>query len=169
VSNPPSIGLSPQLQAGERNVLGVRNKEMWTCPDCGHRFVTKNMWHSCSNYTLEHHFAGCQPNVREIFDRYVEVIEACGPVEVIPQKTRIAIQADVRCAGAVIRKKGLLAKLWLTRRVAHPTLQRVEKYGPRSYGHQFRLDSVDDIDSTFRGLVGESYSVGLREHLRGRS
>jgi len=104
--------------------------------------------------------------VREIFDRYLEVIEECGPVTVIPQKTRIAIQAKVRFAGCVVRKKWLLANLWLTLRAEHPRLRRVEKYGPGSFGHQFRLDSPADIDGQFRKLVRESYSVGLREHLQ---
>lgn len=142
--------------------------EMWTCPKCGHRFVTKNMWHSCSDYPLEYHFEACLPKVRAIFDRFLEVIEACGPVEVIPQKTRIAIQAEVRFAGCMARKKWLVASLWLTRPVSHPTLQRVDEYGPGSYGHHFRLDSARDIDTPFRKLVREAYAVGLRKHLRDR-
>ncbi len=141
--------------------------ELWTCPECGHRFVTKNMWHSCSNYSLEYHFEKSEPHVRKIFDCYLEAIESCGPVEVIPQKTRIAIMAKVRFAGCVVRRKWLLANLWLTREVHHRTLQRTEKFGLRSYGLQFRLDSPDDIDDEFRSYIKEAYSVGLREHLRG--
>ncbi len=34
------------------------------------------MWHSCSNYTLEHHFERSDPKVRAIFDRFIEVREA---------------------------------------------------------------------------------------------
>ena len=139
--------------------------ELWTCPECGHRFVTRNMWHSCSNYPLEHHFEGSSPIVRQTFDRFVNVIESVGPVAVIPQKTRIAIQVKVRFAGCVVRKRWLLANLWLTRRVDHPTLRRTTEFGPESFGHQFRLDSPDDIDQSFQDLVRESYRVGLREHI----
>jgi len=148
----------------KRGVRLVGNK-LWTYPECGHRFVTKNMWHSCSNYPLAYHFEGRLRQVRLTFDRFLEVVENCGPVEVIPQKTRIAIQAEVRFAGCIVRKRWLLANLWLTRRVSHPKLQRVEEYGPRSYGHRFRLDSPDDIDGALAELVQESYAVGLREHL----
>ncbi len=135
-------------------------------PEVRTSFVTKHMWHSCSNYPLAYHFEGRLPQVRLTFDRFLEVVENCGPVEVIPQKTRIAIQAKVRFAGCVVRKRWLLANLWLTRRVSHPKLQRVEEFGPRSYGHQFRLDSPDDIDGALEEFVQESYAVGLREHLR---
>lgn len=138
---------------------------MWTCPKCGHRFVIRNSWHSCSNYPLWYHFAGKEPNVRATFDRFVEVIESLGPVEVIPQKTRIAIQADVRFAGAVARKRWLRVNPWLTREARHPKLRRTETLGPRSYGLQFRLDAPEDIDEEFEGLIGEAYEVGLRKHL----
>jgi hypothetical protein len=85
------------------------------------------MWHSCSNYPLSYHFDGKDPTVRKIFDCFIELIESCGPVEVIPQKTRIAIQAQVRFAGCRVRKKWLVANLWLARKANHPKLQRVEK------------------------------------------
>lgn len=139
---------------------------LWKCPECGHRFVTRNMWHSCSNYPLARHFEGRLPVVREIFDRFLEVIRECGPVTVIPQKTRIAIQAQVRFAGGMTRKRWFLAHLWLTRRVDHPKLTRVERFGPRSYGLRFRFDAPKDIDAPFRKLVCEAYAVGVREHLR---
>lgn len=139
--------------------------DLWTCPECGHRFVTRNMWHSCSNYSLEHHFSGTQPVVRATFDAFLDAIERSGTVEVIPQKTRIAIQAKVRFAGCVVRKKWLFAHLWLTRVVEHPRLDRTERFGPASYGHRFRLESPDDVDGALRELVAESYRVGLREHL----
>lgn len=140
--------------------------DLWTCPECGHRFVTKNAWHSCSNYSLEHHFTGSLPVVRATFDAFLEAVESCGEVEVIPQKTRIAIQAKVRFAGCIVRKRWLLANLWLTRVVQHPRLRRSEQYGPNSFGHQFRLDAPDDVDDALRALVEEAYRVGLREHLR---
>jgi hypothetical protein len=48
---------------------------------------------------------------------------------VIPQKTRIAIQARVRFAGGIARKNWFDAALWLTRRAEHPCLRRVETFG----------------------------------------
>jgi ABC-type ATPase with predicted acetyltransferase domain len=57
-------------------------KDLWTCPQCGHQFVTANMWHSCGSYDLDGHFRGKDPQVRELFDALVEVIEGIGPVTV---------------------------------------------------------------------------------------
>jgi hypothetical protein len=127
------------------------------------------MWHSCSSYQVDEHFSRSLPQVRATFDEFMAALEACGPVEVIAQKTRIAIMAQVRFAGCVVRKNWLLANLWLTRRADHPALQRVEEFGPGSYGHQFRLDSPADVDAGLRALIAEAYRVGLREHLKPRS
>lgn len=140
--------------------------ELWTCPACGHRLVTKGMWHSCSRYDLEHHFAGVDPAVRRSFDAFLAAVERCGPVVVIPQKSRIAIQARVRFAGCMVRKRWLLAHLWLTREAEHPRLRRVDTFGPRAIVHTFRLQRPEDLDEALERLVREAYRVGLREHLR---
>jgi len=46
-------------------------RPLWTCPKCLHRFVARNMWHSCDAYPLSHHFKGKDPIVRELFDGYL--------------------------------------------------------------------------------------------------
>ena len=123
------------------------------------------MWHSCSTFSLDDHFADKDPVVRQVFDAFLGLVQSCGPVTVIPQKTRIALQVRVRFAGGVARKKAFNAALWLTRRAEHPRLRRVEPFGPSSYGLHFRLTSPDDLDDAFAGLVREAYAVGCQEHL----
>jgi hypothetical protein len=72
---------------------------LWVCPRCGHQLAGRNMWHSCGNYDLEHHFEKRPPLVRDLFDRLRAVIEEIGPVTVEPQKTRIVFLVRVRFAG----------------------------------------------------------------------
>ena len=144
--------------------MAQAKKPLWTCPKCRHRFVTRNMWHSCSNYSLEGHFEGKEPSVRQVFDKLLVLIQQCGPVTVIPQKTRIAIQARVRFAGGVARKNSFDAALWLTRRAQHPCLRRVEMFGPKSYGLHFRLTRPEDLDEKLAALVREAYAVGCQDH-----
>ncbi|MFQ5747486.1 MAG: DUF5655 domain-containing protein [Gemmatimonadota bacterium] len=141
-------------------------RPLWTCPKCGHSFVTRNLWHSCSRYPLEFHFEGKDPVVRATFDRFLEAIQACGPVTVIPQKTRIAIQARVRFAGGVTRKKWLNAALWLTRRPEHLRITRIETFGPRSFGVRFKLERPEDVDDALVALIREAYDVGCQRHLQ---
>ena len=31
-------------------LIPMQHKPLWTCPKCGHSFVTRNIWHSCNRY-----------------------------------------------------------------------------------------------------------------------
>lgn len=105
-------------------------KPLWTCPRCGHRFVTRNMWHSCTRYRIADHFKGKDPVVRHLYKQYVGIVRGFGSVTVFAQKTRIVFQARVRFAGAVVRKHWLEGGLWLKRLVA--LLARPTRWAGRS-------------------------------------
>lgn len=95
---------------------------LWTCPKCGHRFVTRNLWHSCGRYRIADHFTGADPMVRRLFDRFTELVRRNGPVTIYAQKTRIVCQVRVRFGGAMVRKRWLNIGLWLTHQAEHPAL-----------------------------------------------
>jgi len=50
----------------EEAIVGEKKPPLWTCPKCGHQFVTRNMSHSCANYPLDYHFAGKDPALRTL-------------------------------------------------------------------------------------------------------
>jgi hypothetical protein len=150
----------------ERSTPGF--DDLWVCPRCGHRFVTANIWHSCTTVDLADHFARTTPAVRDAFDRYVELIARCGPVTVIAQKTRIVIMGRVRFAGAVVRRDRLIANFALTRRLDDPRF-RIEVYERgRWIAHRFDARSPADLD--IPGLadwVCESYrDLGMQGSLK---
>lgn len=135
-----------------------RPSALWRCPRCGHRFVTRNLWHSCGRYRLADHFAGKPASLRATFRRWVAVARSCGPVTGYAQKTRIVIQARVRFAGAIVGRRWLDAALWLKRRVTHPRLHRIEDFGRLGYGVHFRLTRPGDIDRKLVLLMREAYT-----------
>jgi hypothetical protein len=135
-------------------------KELWTCPECGHQFVNANTYHSCGNYELVDHFRGKDPQVRQLFDNLVEVVEGFGPVTVYAQKTRIVFQVRTRFASVVTRKSWLILQIWLKRQADHPLLQRIEMYTYRDYGMIFRLTKIEDIDDALENLIHEAYAIG---------
>ena len=144
-------------------------KSLWRCPKCGHRFVTRNIWHSCGRFALADHFQGKPDEIRKTFDQYVALAKRCGPVTVYAQKTRIVIQLRVRFAGAVVRSNWLDASMWLRRKVRHPRLYRVESLGRLGYGHHFRLNTPRDIDRSLARLMKEAYVVGQGAITRGKA
>ncbi len=141
-------------------MLQKSKKPLWRCPKCGHRFVTKNLWHSCGRYSLASHFKGKPKILRQTFNRFMSLAKECGPVTVYAQKSRIVIQERVRFAGAVVRSNWLEARIWLKRRIKHPLLIRTEFYENLGYGHLIRLENPEDIDSSLAEFMHEAYEIG---------
>jgi hypothetical protein len=138
-------------------------KPLWKCPKCGHRFVTRNLWHSCVRVSLASHFRGKDPIVRELFDRFRALVRRCGPATVYAQKTRIVFMTRARFAGAKAGKRFLDVGFWLKRRAESPRVRRVEHLPPHDYIHHVRLVRPSDVDSELASLLREAYAVGRQE------
>lgn len=120
------------------------------------------MWHSCSSYTLDHHFDGKDPRLRELFDAWLAFVEQFGKVAVIPQKTRISFQDRVRFAGAIVAKRSIDCGFWLKRPLNSPRFKQ-EHIPPRDWVYRFRLEDESQLDEELREIVREAWSVGRQE------
>jgi hypothetical protein len=128
--------------------------------------VTRNLWHSCDNYTLEHHFADKPAFVRELFDRYVEALRRFGPFKIEPQKTRIVFQVRVRFAGGHPLKSGFRGAFWLTRPSPGRPVDRIERITERCFVHSFLLRRPEDLSTSLIARLGRAYRIGCQRHLR---
>lgn len=146
--------------------MAARLKPLWTCPECGAQFVTRNMWHSCGKYSLKELFSRSDPHVIELFDRYAELIGRCGPVTMIPQKTRVVFMDRVRFAGALPRKSHFIATFGFLRKVDSSRFSKIENYGNDWWGHYCPVMSEKDFDKEFIGWIKEAYEVGKQSHLK---
>jgi hypothetical protein len=157
-------------RAGNKHVATKPSKKrpLWRCPKCGERFITANMWHSCGKYSIEQLFARSEPHVLPLFKKFAKMVRACGPVRMIPQKTRVVFQVRVRFAGAYPRKSSFLCGIALPHRVDDPRFVRVENYAPHFQGHVFRVASEADLDDQVQRWLRESYKVGAQEFLKNR-
>jgi hypothetical protein len=146
--------------------------ELWTCPNCGHRFVGVNMAHSCVTVPLDALFARSTPAARAAFDAFVALIEHCGPVEVIGQKTRIVVTARVRFAGAKVLRDRVRLNIALTRRIDAPWVERIDTYlNGRWNAHHFLASSPADLDAIpeLPRLVCEGYrDLGMQGALHAK-
>jgi len=140
-----------------------KKKPLWTCPKCRHKFVTRNMWHSCGRFRITDHFKGKDPITRKLFHAFKTLVRTFGPATVYAQKTRIVFQTRARFAGVLVRKNRLEIGLWLKRRREHPRLYRIEFYPPNDYVHRIRLAHLSEIDRELAQFVREAYKVGRQE------
>jgi hypothetical protein len=142
------------------------DESLWRCPRCGRRFASRNQTHTCAElHDLDHHFAGRDPIVRELFDLVADAVRSIGPVIILPEKTRIAFQVRMSFAQVTPRKRWLDGHVVLTRRLEHARFRKIETFSPRNHLHAFRLEHPGDIDATFVAWMREAYAVGEQRHL----
>lgn len=141
-------------------------KALWRCPTCGRRFANRHQSHTCATLDLAHHFAGKPPFIRALYDAVLDRVRACGPVIVLPEKTRIAFQVRMSFAQVTPRQRWLDGHVVLARRLEHPRFRRIQTISPRNHLHEFRLASLADVDREFAAWLREAYAVGQQRHLR---
>lgn len=145
--------------------MSLKLKPLWRCPKCHERFVTKNIWHSCGKFTIADLFSKSDPKVVKLFRKFARMARACGPVRMIPQKTRAIFQVRVRFAGCYPRKTHLLCGVALARRLESPRIIKIEEFGSHFIGHQFRVYREEELDEEVQNWLCESYKVGSQETL----
>jgi hypothetical protein len=141
------------------------DRPLWTCPKCGNAFVNPNQYHSCRRHELGEAFAGKPAAVRRLFDRLREMIEACGPVRIVPYRDRVAFMVRVRFAGAVPRAGWLDVEFLLPRRLDDARIRRVETLYPNVHVHRIRVTGPEQLDAELATWLGEAYAVGRQDHL----
>jgi hypothetical protein len=140
---------------------------LWQCPACRRTFANRNQTHTCAPLSdVDRQLVGTSPEVRAAFDRIVEAATALGPVEVLGQKTRVALHARMSFAALIPHRRWLDGHLVLARRIDSPRFTRIEVFSPRNVLHAFRLTGPDEVDDEFRGWLAEAYRVGEQRHLQ---
>ena len=140
---------------------------VWACPRCGRSFASRNQAHACAALgDLDQHFIRAAPPVRATFDAVLAAVSAIGPVQVLAEKTRIALHVRMSFAAFMPRRHWLSGHLVLARRIDSPRFVRIDTISPRNVVHAFRLATPADVDAEFTAWLAEAYQVGAQQHLR---
>ncbi len=141
---------------------------MWRCPRCERQFANRNQSHSCGKYDLESHFQGKPAEMRQLYDRFVSKVRLCGPVTILPEKTRIAFQVRMSFAVLQVRSAKITGHLVLARRHERPCFVRIDSISPGNHVHHFKIERLEDLDAQLCGFIRQAYSVGQQSHLKRR-
>ena len=142
-----------------------RRRPLWTCLKCGNEFVNRNQYHSCKRYGLSELFASNPGHIRELFDRFRGMVEACGPVKVLPYRDMVGFMVRVRFAGAVPKTWWLDVALWLPGRVEQSRFHKIETIYPNAHTHILRITYAEQLDDEVAGWIREAYAVGRQQPL----
>jgi hypothetical protein len=145
-----------------------RRTPLWTCPKCGAKLVTRNMWHSCGQATLADWKARMGPRARRLYRRFEHMIAACGEYHVAPAKTRIAFMGEVRFASVTrLSETGMTCSFALPRALASARLAKVEEVVPGWWAHSLRVTELEQLDEELQAWLRDSYRLmGMRGRLR---
>ena len=143
---------------------------LWTCPKCGAKLLTRNLWHSCGFATLDDWKARMGPNARALYDRFEAMIAACGEYHVAPAKTRIAFLGHVRFAGITrLTELSMDCNFALPKPIRSRRFRKVEEIVPGWWAHRLRVSNPAELDEQVQAWIRESYRLmGMRERLKGR-
>lgn len=128
------------------------------------------MPHSCGRYSVEKFLAGKSANAIALYERFSQLVNQCGRVQVAPAKTRIGFQ--VRMIFAAVNKLndgGLEAHIVLTRKLKNRRFRRIETMSPKCYVHHFKIETLSELDQEVEGWLCEAYQTGTQEHLTGNT
>ncbi len=145
--------------------MDVDTSDLWACPSCGKRFVTRNMSHSCGPHTVDQFMEGKGPQAWAFWNRLQEVVAACGPYSIVANKTRLEFMVRVRFAGMdAVSERGMSFSFWLKERIDSPRFRKVVLYGRTDWVHHLRINSLDDLDDEVQGWLCRSYQVGCQRY-----
>jgi Domain of unknown function (DUF5655) len=141
---------------------------MWRCPHCRRQFANRNQSHSCGRYDLEAHFRGKPAEIRQLYDRFVSLVQSCGPVVILPEKTRVAFQVRMSFAALQVQRGKIIGHLVLPYRYERQCFVRIDSLSRGNHVHHFRIEKPEDLDKEFCGFIKRAYRVGEQKHLKDR-
>ena len=119
-----------------------------------------------SEWTVEDHLRDKTAAVVGLYQRFVALVQVCGPFEYAVSKTAITFKGSRRgFAGAKPTADRLDGYLDLQRRVEDPRIRRASPSTKRLVVHQFRISAPEQLDAEFAGWVREAYQVGQGQHV----
>ena len=143
--------------------MDLDTTDLWTCPECGKRFVTKNLAHSCGRHTVEDFMAGKGEMAWSYWNALCRMVGTCGPYTVVANKTGIGFMVRVRFAGVrAVSDRGMSLFFWLKQRVDSPRFRKVEYFGGRDWGYHVRVTSPDELDGEVQRWLCLAYEVGCQ-------
>jgi len=109
--------------------------------------------------TVEQHFAGKPDELRDLYDRLVQLAEQFGPVEQDPKKTSIHLNRRTAFAGVAVRKAHLVLTLKFDRPIKSPRIFKSEQTSASRYHHELKLTTPKDLDTEFRSWLKAAYEL----------
>lgn len=110
-------------------------------------------------FTIDSHFAGKDPVVRQIYDCLVDRLGEIGTVVVEPKKTSIHLNNVSALAGVATRKSYLLLNIKSAQKLDSSRFHKAEKLSASRYHQEVKLEKVADVDDELMAWLRAAYEL----------
>lgn len=112
-----------------------------------------------SEFTVEDHFAGKNPQLRKIYDKLTSSIRKFGALSEEPKKTSIHLVNKSALAGVAVRNEYILLNIKSAEPILSPRVLRAEKLSAKRFHQEVKLASPKDIDKELLGWLKTAYAL----------
>ena len=114
---------------------------------------------SRESHSVDDHFTGKDPAVREVYVRLLTVLREFGPVNEEPKKTSIHLSRSSALAGVQVRKAHLVLTIKADRAIDSPRIHKSEQVSANRFHHEVKLASPKEIDREFRSWLKAAFEL----------
>ncbi|MSP79053.1 MAG: hypothetical protein EXR67_05830 [Dehalococcoidia bacterium] len=118
----------------------------WTCPKCGRQLSAVNRSHSCTTNSVDEHFAGKPPVLRETYDTLISQLQHFAPLRTDAVKGNINLMVRVHLGGVQVQKDCLHLGFLLDQPIDDKLIVKRLKISEHKCLHHLKLTSPKDVD-----------------------
>ena len=108
--------------------------------------------------SVEAYLAGKNARAVELFRRFAQLVEACGPSDVAPRSSIVYWKRERVFAGAYVNGRRLELNIDLLREAEHPCLLAAFHTTQRVVTHRIRITEPGELDDSIAALLREAYA-----------
>ena len=112
-----------------------------------------------SEHTIDSHFDGRSPHVRDIYERILAASKELGPVTEEPKKTSIHLANRTAFAGIATRKDALILTVKSSTDIPSPRIFKREQVSANRWHLEIRLDDPGRVDAELTGWLEKAYRM----------
>ena len=112
--------------------------------------------------TVQDHLNVASPKAADLYQRFAELVQTFGAVEIVATQTRIDYRVRMIFASVQFREDSLLVQLVQPQRLESPRVIRVDTYTQSTFANYLYIRSIEDFDAEFNAWLQEAYNLGVR-------
>ncbi len=109
--------------------------------------------------TIDDHFTGREPQVREIYDRLLKTARGFGEMHEEPKKTSIHLARESAFAGVATKKDAIVLTIKAADNIDSPRILKREQASAHRWHLELRLTKPADVDAEVKRWLKSAYEI----------